>query len=82
MGSSGRVGDQRDVGDKIEDAWDRFRMRVREKWNDLTDDDLEEHRGKTREDLVGYMEGRTGQRRTEIERDIDGFARDTGYRFR
>jgi len=71
----------RDLGDKVKDNWDRFRMRVKGKWSDLTDRDLDQYKGRRRDDLVGHISTRTGNRREEIDRDIDSLARDTGYKF-
>lgn len=72
---------ERDLGDKVRDNWQDFRAAVREKWNDITDRDLDEYKGRRRDDLVGYIGERTGSRREEVGRDIDSFSRDTGYRF-
>lgn len=80
LGNRSHVGD-RSVGDKMEEGWDRFRSRVRSKWGDLTDRDLDQYRGRRREDLSGFIGERTGARREEVDRDLDVFARDTGYRF-
>lgn len=71
----------RSVGDKIEDKWDSFRMRVRSKWNDLTDRDLDQYKGRRRDELSGFIGERTGAERQQVDRDLDTLARDTGYRF-
>lgn len=71
----------RDLGDKVQDKWHDFRAAVREKWNDLTDRDIDQYKGRDRNEFVGYIGERTGSRREEIDRDIDSLSRNTGYRF-
>lgn len=72
---------KRDLGDRVEDNWDRFKGRVREKWNDLTDRDLDSYKGRRKDELVGHISERTGEQREAIGRDVDSLSRDTGYRF-
>lgn len=72
---------ERSAGQNIRQGWDQFRSRVRGKWNDISERDLDQYQGRRREDLVGYIGERTGGRREDIDRDVDTFARDTGYRF-
>lgn len=71
----------RNVGEKMKDNWDQFRLKVKDKWNDLTDNDLDTYKGRRRDDLVGHISERTGARREEISRDIDSLSQETGYRF-
>jgi Uncharacterized protein conserved in bacteria len=59
----------------------QLRGAVREKWGDLTDDDLDIIAGK-REKLAGVLQERYGYTQIEAEREIDDFldnwdARDT-----
>ena len=61
--------------DTIEGNWNQFKGKVREKWGDLTDDDLDRIGGK-REQLVGSLQERYGMMRDEAERQADAFARD------
>lgn len=79
-GTTGSM-ENRPVGEKIEQGWDKFRMKVRGKWNQLTDQDLDTYRGKRRDDLVGHISERTGEDRNNINRELDTYSRDTGYRF-
>lgn len=61
--------------DTIEGNWNQFRGAVREKWGDLTDDDLDRIGGK-REQFVGRLQERYGLMRDEAERQADDFVRD------
>jgi uncharacterized protein YjbJ (UPF0337 family) len=59
--------------DTIEGNWNQVKGQVREKWGDLTDDDLDRIGGK-REQLVGRLQERYGIMRDEAERQADDFA--------
>ena len=59
--------------DTIEGNGNQFKGAVREKWGDLTDDDLDRIAGK-REQLVGRLQERYGYMREEAERQADDFA--------
>lgn len=61
--------------DTIEGNWNQLRGAVREKWGDLTDDDLDRIGGK-REQFVGRLQERYGLMRDEAERQADDFVRD------
>ena len=69
------------AGQNVKQGWNDFKAKVRQKWNQLTDDDLDRYSSRNRNDLVGYVHGNVGGDRTLIERDIDTFARDTNYRW-
>lgn len=66
--------------DKISGNWLQFKGKVREKWGDLTDDDLDRVKGQ-RDQLLGVIEKRSGEVRGNVEREVDRIARDTNYRF-
>ncbi len=66
--------------EKMKGNWLQFKGKVREKWGDLTDDELDRVQGR-REQLVGEILEKSGERREEIERTLDTYARDVGYRF-
>lgn len=66
--------------DKISGNWLQFKGKVREKWGDLTDDELDRAKGQ-RDQLLGVIEKRSGEPRQNVERDVDRIARDTDYRF-
>ena len=60
--------------------WKQFRGRIKEAWGALTDDELDRYEGQ-RDQLVGYVETKTGERRDEIAKRLDRFSNDTGYAF-
>jgi uncharacterized protein YjbJ (UPF0337 family) len=56
----------------VEGKWDQIKGRVRQKWAKLTDDDVENLKGK-RDRLVGKIKERYGLERDEAEREVDDF---------
>jgi uncharacterized protein YjbJ (UPF0337 family) len=58
--------------DILEGKWMQLRGAVREKWGDLTDDDLEQVAGH-RDKLAGLLQERYGWTRDEVDRQIDQF---------
>ena len=66
-----------DPGDKVRGNWDRFRMKVREQWNDLTDDDIDRSAGRDR--LLGRISERTRLDRNAVDRDLGRIERDAGW---
>jgi uncharacterized protein YjbJ (UPF0337 family) len=52
---------------EIQGQWNQLRGRVKEKWGQLTDDDLQIHGGNV-DQLVGKIQQRTGEGREAIER--------------
>jgi uncharacterized protein YjbJ (UPF0337 family) len=63
--------------DEVKGNWMQLKGAVREKWGDLTDDDLDRIAG-DREQFVGRLQERYGQTREEAERNVDEFVRDHG----
>ena len=55
--------------DTIEGNWKQFRGKVKQKWGDLTDDDLDVSYGK-RTELIGRLQERYGKTREEAEREV------------
>ena len=51
----------------LEGNWNEIKGKVREKWGQFTDDDLEMLKGKG-EQLVGAIQRKTGEARDKIER--------------
>ena len=47
-------------------VWNRIKGQVREKWGQLTDDELEQCKGSV-DQLVGLVQQKTGQARAEVE---------------
>ena len=56
--------------DKIEGNWKQFKGRVKEKWGDLTDDDLDRVAG-SREQLEGLIQQRYGIAKDQVKRDVN-----------
>lgn len=58
--------------DTIEGGWTRAKGMVRERWGQLTDDDLDTIAGK-RDQLAGLLQQRYGKTKDEIEEEISAF---------
>ena len=56
--------------DQLKGNWNILKGKAREKWGDLTDDDVDRVEGK-REQLVGAIQKRYGIAREEAERQVD-----------
>lgn len=56
--------------DQVEGNWKQFRGRVKEKWGDLTDDDLDKIAGK-RDRLEGRLQERYGKAREDVKEEVD-----------
>ena len=83
-GSSATTGAMRrnePVGQKVKEGWHEFKAKVRAKWSQLTDKDVDTYQNRSRNDFVGYVHGKVGGDRSAIERDVDSFSRDTRYRW-
>jgi uncharacterized protein YjbJ (UPF0337 family) len=59
--------------DQVKGNWKQFTGKVKEKWGDLTDDDLTAIEGK-RDQLAGKLQERYGYAKERAEREIDDFA--------
>lgn len=58
--------------DTIRGQWLQFRGRIKQRWGNLTDDDLERIEGR-RDELVGIIQKRYGLEREEAELQIQSF---------
>lgn len=56
--------------DRVEGNWQQFKGKLREKWGELTDDDIDVIGGH-REQLQGKIQERYGKGRDEAEREVD-----------
>jgi uncharacterized protein YjbJ (UPF0337 family) len=56
----------------LEGNWKQIRGTIREKWGELTDDELDQIAGK-RDKLAGLLQERYGYTQMEAERQIDDF---------
>lgn len=61
--------------DIIEGKWDQLKGSVKEKWGDLTDNDLTEMAGR-RDKMTGKLQERYGWSKEEAERNLTDFFRD------
>ena len=58
--------------DEIKGSWRQQKGRLKEKWGELTDDDLDRIDGK-REQLLGLLQNRYGRTKEVAEREIREF---------
>jgi len=65
--------------DKVSGQWKQLKGKVKEKWGDLTDDDLDQVEGK-RDQLVGRIQQRYGIAKDEAERRVDQWANELDKR--
>lgn len=56
----------------VEGKWDQFKGKVKEKWAELTDDDLAAIKGK-RDVLEGKIKERYGHDAERIKKEVDEF---------
>ena len=59
--------------------WNEVRGKLKERWGQLTDDDLVLAQGNT-DQLIGVIQRRTGEAREKIERDLDKLTGEFGSR--
>jgi len=62
--------------EQIEGNWNQMKGKVREKWGELTDDDVAVIRGQ-RDQLVGTLQKRYGVAKEEAERQVAAFESDS-----
>ena len=65
----------------LEGKWKQLRGSIREKWGDLTDDELDRVAGK-RDRLAGLLQERYGYTQMEADRQIDDFLAEWDERVR
>lgn len=63
--------------DIIEGKWEQFKGSVKEKWGDLTDDEVTQING-NRDKLAGKLQEKYGWAKTEADEKINDFFRDKG----
>ncbi len=56
----------------VEGNWKQFKGRVKEKWGDLTDDDLDKVNGQ-RDQLEGMIQERYGIAKDQVRKDVDAW---------
>ena len=60
--------------DIISGQWKQLKGKVREKWGDLTDDELDQIAGK-KDQLVGKLQEKYGYTRDQADREVESFGR-------
>lgn len=60
--------------DRIEGNWKQFTGKVKEKWGELTDDDLARVNG-NREQLEGVLQQRYGYAKDKAKEEIDSWSK-------
>ena len=58
--------------DEIKGSWRQQKGRLKEKWGELTDDDLDRIDGK-RDQLLGFLQNRYGRTKEVAEREVREF---------
>jgi uncharacterized protein YjbJ (UPF0337 family) len=58
--------------DQMEGNWKQLKGRIKEKWGDLTDDELDRTEGR-REQISGLLQERYGMGREDAERELDDY---------
>jgi uncharacterized protein YjbJ (UPF0337 family) len=58
--------------DQVTGNWKQFKGKVKEKWGQLTDDDLTTIEGK-RDQIAGKLQERYGYEKERAERELDDF---------
>ncbi|QWK81493.1 CsbD family protein [Ochrobactrum sp. BTU1] len=58
--------------DRVEGNWKQFKGKIKEKWGDLTDDDLDKIAGK-RDQLEGKIQERYGIEKDQVRKDVDNW---------
>jgi uncharacterized protein YjbJ (UPF0337 family) len=61
--------------DRMKGNWKQFKGRIKEKWGDLTDDDLDKMEGK-RDVLVGKIQERYGISKDQAAQELDQLEKD------
>ena len=58
--------------DEIKGNWREYKGRLKEKWGELTDDDLDRIEGK-RDQLLGVLQNRYGRTKEKAENELRDF---------
>ncbi|MGM8885057.1 CsbD family protein [Psychrobacter sp. 1U2] len=62
----------------LKGEWNQMKGSVKQKWGDLTNDDLDQIEG-SRDKLVGRVQERYGHSKEDAERDVDNWRRENNY---
>jgi uncharacterized protein YjbJ (UPF0337 family) len=66
--------------DILEGKWKQLRGQVRERWGELTDDELDQIAGE-RDQLVGKIQEKYGRSREQAEQEVNDFLENTDFDF-
>ena len=55
---------------RVEGNWKQFKGKIKEKWGNLTDDDLDKIAGR-RDQLEGKIQERYGLKKDQVRKDVD-----------
>jgi uncharacterized protein YjbJ (UPF0337 family) len=58
--------------DRMQGAWKQLRGKMKQKWGELTDDELDRAEGKW-DELSGMIQSRYGRKRDEVEAEVSQF---------
>ena len=61
--------------DEAKGSWTKTKGKIREKWGDLTDDDLDRIQGKY-EQLVGTLQQRYGWEKEQAQKEVAAWRRE------
>jgi uncharacterized protein YjbJ (UPF0337 family) len=61
--------------DTIKGNWNQFKGKIKEKWGELTDDDIDVIAGK-RDQLIGKIQERNGIAKEEAEKQVSQWERE------
>ena len=61
--------------EQVRGNWNQMKGKVKQRWGDLTDDDLTRIEG-NRDELVGRLQERYGYAKERTEEEADAFRRD------
>lgn len=62
----------------LKGEWKQLKGSVKQKWGELTDDDLDQVEG-SRDKLVGRVQERYGHAQGHAEREVDDWRRENNY---
>lgn len=62
----------------LKGEWNQMKGSVKQKWGELTDDDMDQIEG-SRDKLVGRVQERYGHSKDAAEREVDDWRRENKY---
>jgi len=63
--------------EELKGRWNEIRGQIKQKWGQLTDDDLRQAEGNT-DQLIGLIQRKTGEGREQISKFFENFSREAG----